>query len=82
MFVASGTVANETLGYFMVRIMKFLTIVGVDANRLRFRQVRLPSTFVRPTYRYLYFKTCNLENQASGLVGHCFCLLDTNTSSI
>jgi glycyl-tRNA synthetase (class II) len=35
----AGTVANETLGYFMVRIMKFLTIVGVDGSRLRFRQV-------------------------------------------
>jgi glycyl-tRNA synthetase (class II) len=37
----AGTVANETLGYFMVRIMKFLTIVGVDGSRLRFRQVNL-----------------------------------------
>jgi glycyl-tRNA synthetase (class II) len=35
----AGTVANETLGYFMVRIMKFLTNVGVDGSRLRFRQV-------------------------------------------
>jgi hypothetical protein len=32
-------VANETLAYFMVRIMKFLSMVGVDPSRLRFRQV-------------------------------------------
>jgi len=36
--VAAGTVANETLAYFMVRIQKFLTTVGVDQSRLRFRQ--------------------------------------------
>ena len=40
--VAAGTVANETLAYFMVRIQKFLTLVGVDQNRLRFRQVLPP----------------------------------------
>jgi glycyl-tRNA synthetase len=37
--VAAGTVANQTLAYFMVRIQKFLTLVGVDPTRLRFRQV-------------------------------------------
>ncbi len=31
-------VANETLGYFMARIHKFLTMIGIDENRLRFRQ--------------------------------------------
>lgn len=36
--VASGMVDNETLGYFLARIYLFLTKIGVDANRLRFRQ--------------------------------------------
>jgi glycyl-tRNA synthetase len=36
--VKQGTVANETLAYFMVRIQKFLIKVGVDGSRLRFRQ--------------------------------------------
>lgn len=36
--VAAGTVANETLAYFMVRIQQFLVLVGVDPTRLRFRQ--------------------------------------------
>jgi len=36
--VGSGLVANETLGYFMVRIQQFLLKVGVDGRRLRFRQ--------------------------------------------
>merc|ERR1719474_2362518 len=36
--VSSGMVANETLGYFMVRIQEFLLKMGVDNGRLRFRQ--------------------------------------------
>ncbi|CAG9767523.1 unnamed protein product [Ceutorhynchus assimilis] len=36
--VASGLVANETLGYFMARIQQFLVKCGVDPPRLRFRQ--------------------------------------------
>merc|ERR1740128_561767 len=36
--VSSGMVANETLGYFMVRIQSFLLKMGVDSGRLRFRQ--------------------------------------------
>eukprot|EP00092_Neocalanus_flemingeri_P005507 GFUD01005937.1.p1 GENE.GFUD01005937.1~~GFUD01005937.1.p1 ORF type:complete len:734 (-),score=211.19 GFUD01005937.1:371-2572(-) len=36
--VSSGMVANETLGYFMVRIQQFLLKMGVDNGRLRFRQ--------------------------------------------
>jgi len=36
--VNAGTVANETIAYFMARIQKFLILVGVDPNRLRFRQ--------------------------------------------
>lgn len=36
--VASGLVANETLGYFMARIYQFLLKIGVDSHRLRFRQ--------------------------------------------
>ncbi|CAG0893172.1 unnamed protein product [Cyprideis torosa] len=36
--VKSGLVANETLGYFIVRIYQFLIRVGVDPLRLRFRQ--------------------------------------------
>lgn len=36
--VASGMVDNETLGYFLARIQSFLVKIGVDANRMRFRQ--------------------------------------------
>ena len=36
--VASGMVANQTLGYFMARIQAFLLKMGVDSDRLRFRQ--------------------------------------------
>ncbi|CAG7854787.1 Putative glycine--tRNA ligase; AltName: Full=Diadenosine tetraphosphate synthetase; Short=AP-4-A synthetase; AltName: Full=Glycyl-tRNA synthetase; Short=GlyRS [Serendipita indica DSM 11827] len=36
--VATGMVANETLGYFVARIFQFLTKIGVDPARLRFRQ--------------------------------------------
>ncbi|KAF7232882.1 hypothetical protein EG68_07776 [Paragonimus skrjabini miyazakii] len=36
--VQQRIVANETLGYFMARIHLFLLLVGVDQNRLRFRQ--------------------------------------------
>jgi len=36
--VASGTVANETLGYFLARIQLFLLKIGVNPARLRFRQ--------------------------------------------
>ncbi|XP_063633791.1 glycine--tRNA ligase [Cydia splendana] len=36
--VARGTVNNETLGYFMARIHLYLLAVGIDANKLRFRQ--------------------------------------------
>lgn len=36
--VDSGMVANETLGYFVARIYLFLVKIGIDPNRLRFRQ--------------------------------------------
>ncbi|KAK6100990.1 glycine--tRNA ligase [Brugia pahangi] len=36
--VAKKLVANETLGYYMVRVHKYLMRVGVDPKRLRFRQ--------------------------------------------
>ncbi|KAK9241419.1 hypothetical protein V1525DRAFT_352031 [Lipomyces kononenkoae] len=36
--VKAGLVDNETLGYFLARIYKFLIKIGVDHNRLRFRQ--------------------------------------------
>lgn len=36
--VASGMVDNETLGYFLARVFLFLTKVGVNPNRMRFRQ--------------------------------------------
>ncbi|KIY53138.1 glycyl-tRNA synthetase [Fistulina hepatica ATCC 64428] len=36
--VRRGIVANETLGYFMARIYQFLIKIGIDSNRLRFRQ--------------------------------------------
>lgn len=36
--VASGLVANETLGYFMARIHQFMLKIGIIPERLRFRQ--------------------------------------------
>lgn len=36
--VANGTVANETLGYFLARIHLFLVKIGINPKRLRFRQ--------------------------------------------
>jgi glycyl-tRNA synthetase len=36
--VTSKTIDNETLGYFLGRIMLFLLKVGVDPSKLRFRQ--------------------------------------------
>jgi len=36
--VKSGLVDNETLGYFIARIYQFLIKIGVDPERLRFRQ--------------------------------------------
>jgi glycyl-tRNA synthetase len=36
--VDKGIVANETLGYFLARIYLFLVKIGINPNRLRFRQ--------------------------------------------
>ena len=36
--VTSGLVDNETLGYFLVRIHQFLSKLGVDPQKVRFRQ--------------------------------------------
>lgn len=36
--VATKLVDNETLGYFLVRIMMFMQKIGVDQKKLRFRQ--------------------------------------------
>lgn len=36
--VDTKLVDNETLGYFLVRIMYFMQRIGVDMNKLRFRQ--------------------------------------------
>ncbi|KAL1820761.1 hypothetical protein ACET3Z_015630 [Daucus carota] len=36
--VAQGIVNNETLGYFIGRVYLFLTHLGIDKDRLRFRQ--------------------------------------------
>ena len=36
--VSSQMVANETLGYFLARIFLFLTKIGINPKRLRFRQ--------------------------------------------
>lgn len=36
--VKKGIVANETLGYFVARIYLFLTKIGINPKRLRFRQ--------------------------------------------
>lgn len=36
--VKTGLVANQTLGYFMARIQMYMLKVGIDGQRLRFRQ--------------------------------------------
>lgn len=36
--VSSKLVDNETLGYFLVRIMQFMQKIGIDMQKLRFRQ--------------------------------------------
>ncbi|GBE84267.1 glycyl-tRNA synthetase [Sparassis latifolia] len=36
--VDKGIIANETLGYFLARIWLFLTKIGINPRRLRFRQ--------------------------------------------
>ncbi|AGO12883.1 AaceriADL373Wp [[Ashbya] aceris (nom. inval.)] len=36
--VASGMIDNQTLGYFIARIYQFLTKIGVDEEKMRFRQ--------------------------------------------
>lgn len=36
--VEKGVIANETLGYFVARIYLFLTKIGINPARLRFRQ--------------------------------------------
>ena len=36
--VEKGIVANETLGYFLVRVYQFLIKIGINPDRLRFRQ--------------------------------------------
>lgn len=36
--VTQGIVANETLAYFIGRCYQFMTAVGIDSDRCRFRQ--------------------------------------------
>ena len=36
--VDKGIIANETLGYFLARVYQFLIRIGIDPQRLRFRQ--------------------------------------------
>jgi glycyl-tRNA synthetase len=36
--VDNGVIANETLGYFLARIHQFLIKIGINPDRLRFRQ--------------------------------------------
>lgn len=36
--VAEGMVDNETLGYFLARIQMFLKAIGIDQDKVRFRQ--------------------------------------------
>lgn len=36
--VESGIINNQTLGYYMARTFLYLTAVGIDPERLRFRQ--------------------------------------------
>jgi glycyl-tRNA synthetase len=36
--VQNGAVDNETIGYFIARIQLFLTKLGLDPNKIRFRE--------------------------------------------
>ena len=36
--VEKGVIANETLGYFLARVQMFLLKIGINPERLRFRQ--------------------------------------------
>lgn len=36
--VASGTIANQVLGYYIGRIYQFMVLIGIDPQRIRFRQ--------------------------------------------
>ena len=36
--VSQGIINNQTLGYFLGRVYLFLAAVGIDTNKLRFRQ--------------------------------------------
>jgi glycyl-tRNA synthetase len=36
--VQNGAVDNETVGYFIARIQLFLTKIGLDPNKIRFRE--------------------------------------------
>lgn len=36
--VDEGTIANQTLGYFLARVQQYMVKVGVDPRKLRFRQ--------------------------------------------
>lgn len=36
--VEEGVIANETLGYFLARVQMFLLKIGINPERLRFRQ--------------------------------------------
>ena len=36
--VAKGTIANETLAYFMARTQLFMLRIGMNSEKLRFRQ--------------------------------------------
>lgn len=38
--VETGTIGNETLGYFMARSFRFLKDVGIKSEAIRFRQHR------------------------------------------
>lgn len=37
-FYFQGMVANETVGYYMARIQQYLLRIGINYNKLRFRQ--------------------------------------------
>ena len=40
--VEKGVIANETFGYFLARVQMFLLKIGINPERLRFRQ-HMPS---------------------------------------
>jgi glycyl-tRNA synthetase len=52
--VDNGLINNQTLAYFMARTQLYMEKIGMDVNRLRFRQ-HLTTEMAHCTFHFLYF---------------------------